>query len=386
MCVCHNGFPWRSTVLAAQAFSDKPSNVDLTTTTFPHAIRPFWIMTQHDAGNDQMAMSIANHCTTHVHPVPPSGPIAIINNYIQREGGTIDDHFWVTVHDGTQVNVRLMPVQTIEQAIERASRKHNIKPTEVKRKRIDGAAHTDWTFTTTDMDHHKAEDHLALRAITAAGLWGKYFLHKAGLTPNSTCERCRIPSEETYHRFRTSSALRSTYDRYTNLLKNCRHGKAPACHSTCGSAPEVAGDLAGTIRLAQRHVPRRGVNANTPRHGNRRENSQTSFVPVPWARQDSRFPDAATSSRRAAATAAGQRSHGRTDSAPETPMGISRRYHVDRALLTHPAHTTEEELTGARTDRAHRRSSINNSKRMEPSSLRTRRDPRRLPTTIVQGR
>ena len=100
--------------------------------------------------------------------------------------------------------------------------------------------------------------------------------------------------------------------------------KSPACHSTCGLAPELAGDLAGTIRHAQRHVRRRGVNANTPRHGNRRENSQTSFVPVPWARQDSRLPDAATSSRRAAATAAGQRSHGRTDSVPETLMDILR--------------------------------------------------------------
>ena len=89
----------------------------------------------------------------------------------------------------------------LSKPITRASSKHAIRQAEAKRKRIDGAAPTDWTLILADINKHRKDDQITLRAIMSAGLWDKHLLHKAGLAVDSKCDRCGNARDDTHHRF-----------------------------------------------------------------------------------------------------------------------------------------------------------------------------------------
>ena len=145
-------------------------------------------------------------------------------------------------HD-TRINIRHGPFQTVEEAIRRC----NIGQAEAKRKRIDGAAQTDWTLTMADINKHNKEDQLTLRAIMSVGMWDKHLLHKAGLALDSKCERCGNARDDIFHRFWTCTALKATYDEDASLFQDFTYNEAPACLTTCRLAIELAGDVTGPL-------------------------------------------------------------------------------------------------------------------------------------------
>ena len=149
--VCPRGFPMRSPAIAARTFSDIPTkDLDLNTAIVTNAMRIFRRMTQSNECN------IARHYITQPRLVKANGPIAIIFNNVHAWGAEIDEHFWFQDVGETRVNIRHGPIQTVEHAITRASSKHAISKAEASRKRIDGAAQTDWTLTLADIyEHHK---------------------------------------------------------------------------------------------------------------------------------------------------------------------------------------------------------------------------------------
>ena len=136
-----------------------------------HAVRLSRRMAQGDDENGRIASHIAKHYMTQPRPVKANGRIAIIFNYVHGWGAEIDEHFWFQAPRETKVNMRHGPSQAVEQAIRRANSRHIIQQAEDKRKRIDGAAMTDWDTTMADISKHSKEDQLTLRAIMSAGLW-----------------------------------------------------------------------------------------------------------------------------------------------------------------------------------------------------------------------
>ena len=145
-------------------------------------------ITQGDDENDRMASQIAKHYMTQPYPVKANGPIAIIFNYVHGWGAETDEHFWFQAPRETKVNIRHGPIQAVEQAIRRANSKHAILA-EDKRKRIDGAAMTDWDTTMADINKHSKEDQLTLSAIMSAGLWDKHLLHTTLTTHSGNVQR-----------------------------------------------------------------------------------------------------------------------------------------------------------------------------------------------------
>ena len=194
----------RATALAARAFSDTPKkDLDLHTNIITNAVRLFRRMTHSESRNDRMASRMARQYITHEHPPKANGPIAIIFNYVHECGATIDEQFWVQIQHETRINTRHGPIQTVEEAVRRACRKHNIGQAEEKRKRINGAAQTIWTLIMADISKHNEEDQLTLRAIMSAGMCDKHLLYKAGLALDSKCERCGKERDDIFHRFLT---------------------------------------------------------------------------------------------------------------------------------------------------------------------------------------
>ena len=144
---------------------------------------------------------------------------------------------------------------TVEQAITRASSKHTISKAEASRKRMNGAALTDWTLTLADINKHHKDDQTTLRAIMSAGLWDKHLLLEAGLAMDSRCDRRGKDRDDTYHRFWECTALKSTYEEDASLFQEFRYGEAPACLTTCGLAVELAGNVTGAF-LGERRKAR----------------------------------------------------------------------------------------------------------------------------------
>ena len=158
--VCPKGFPMYSTALAARAFCDTPKkHLDLNTTIATHAVRLFRRMTQEDDENDRMARHIAKHHITQPRPVKANGPIAFIFNFVHAWGAEIDEHLWFQDAEETRVNIRHGPMQSVEQAITRASTKHSISKAEASRNRIGGAALTVWTLTLADINNYQNRPH-----------------------------------------------------------------------------------------------------------------------------------------------------------------------------------------------------------------------------------
>ena len=203
-----------STALAARACSDIPAkDLDLNTAIITNAIRILGRMTQSSGHNDRMASSIARHYITQTRPPGANGPIAIIFNYVHEWRAEVDEHFWFQDAGETRVNIRHGPIQTVEQASTRASSKHAIKKAEAKRKRIDGAAQTDWTLTLADINNttRTTRPHSEPSCQLVCG------------TSTSSTKR----RDDTYHRFWECTALKSTYDEDASLFQDFRHNWRP---------------------------------------------------------------------------------------------------------------------------------------------------------------